>query len=247
MEVHSRLPEAARATAKSFDSSGVPPDSEAVNWNAVTIHVIDFEGHRSYGVVEYGVASIRAGQLIATTTRLCAPLDRIREEDVRVHGIRDADAAGNPLFSADYGAFVDLRRGGVFAAHNKVVEHSLLKHTWAYPPFVPDYRGNGGETAEWGPWIDTLRLYQRLYPDLPGHALGTLVDTFALRVELEQLALLHCPPDRRKAHCALYDALASALLLTRLLKEPSVADLSLARLLDWSGETLAEAPGLFAE
>ncbi|MCC5839303.1 MAG: 3'-5' exonuclease [Opitutales bacterium] len=218
-----------------------------MNWTAATIHVIDFEGHRSYGVVEYGVASICLGRVTGTATRLCAPLDRIREEDVRVHGIRETDAAGNPPFSADYETFVELRRGGVFAAHNKVVEHALLKHTWAYPPFVPDYRGNGGETAEWGPWIDTLRLYQRLYPDLPGHALGGLIDAFGLRAELEELALLHCPPARRKAHCALYDALASALLLSRLQKEPPVADRSLAHLLELSGETLAEAPELFAD
>jgi hypothetical protein len=30
------------------------------------------------------------------------------------------------------------------------------------------------------------------------------------------LSTIHCPPSRRRAHCALYDALASSLLLLRL-------------------------------
>ena len=68
----------------------------------------------------------------------------------------------------------------------------------------------------WGPWIDTRRIYEMIYKSLETYRLSSLIDTFVLRERLVELSQLHCPPLRRKAHCALYDALASALLLMHL-------------------------------
>lgn len=218
-----------------------------MRWSEATIHVIDFEGHPGYGVIEYGVATVRGGTVAAAATRVCRPTGTIRESDSRVHGLFGHDTAGHAHFSEDYGQFVDWRRTGVFAAHNKSVEHGLLKHTWAYPPFVPDWWSPGQESANWGPWIDTLRLYQTLYPGLESHSLGALVERFALGASLAATAREHCPPRRRQAHCALYDALASALLLNRLLTVPEAAEATLTALLRWSGETPPPEPGLFGD
>ncbi len=216
-----------------------------MRWSEATIHVIDFEGHPAYGVIEYGVATVRGGAVTEAATRVCRPTGPIRESDSRVHGLFGRDTAGHAYFADDYDRFVGWRRTGVLAAHNKAVEHGLLKQTWAYPPFVPDWRSPGRESAEWGPWIDTLRLYQTLYPALGSHSLGTLVDTFGLAADLAAAARAHCPPRRRQAHCALFDALASALLLNRLLAVPEAADAGLSTLLRWSGETPLPQPGLF--
>jgi DNA polymerase III epsilon subunit-like protein len=43
--------------------------------------------------------------------------------------------------------------------------------------------------------------------------LGYLIDAFNLSKSVDHLASKFCPQDRQKPHCALYDALASALLL----------------------------------
>jgi DNA polymerase III epsilon subunit-like protein len=51
-----------------------------------------------------------------------------------------------------------------------------------------------------------------------------LVDRFGLRQELQSVGDKHCPPDRCKPHCALFDALASALLLLRLEGESALAN-----------------------
>jgi hypothetical protein len=48
---------------------------------------------------------------------------------------------------------------------------------------------------------------------------------------LDELGTQYCPPGRRRYHAALYDALAGALLLRTLAKDPQVAQLTTMQLL----------------
>ena len=84
---------------------------------------------------------------------------------------------------------------------------------------------------EWGPWIDSARLYGQLYPEIGTGRLELLVSKCGLQGELDALAVQHCPAERRQYHAALYDALAGALLLVSLAREPRLADLSVMQLL----------------
>ena len=52
-----------------------------------------------------------------------------------------------------------------------------------------------------------------------------------LQGELDGLAEDVCPPQRRKYHAALYDALAGAVLLGSLTREPAVAGMTVMQLL----------------
>ena len=52
-----------------------------------------------------------------------------------------------------------------------------------------------------------------------------------LQAELDALAAGYCPPERRRYHAALYDALAGALLLAALARDPQIAGLSTMQLL----------------
>ena len=197
--------------------------------------MMDFEGSTTSGVVEYGVALLRDGKILSTETALCAPTGEISSWDREIHGIRDSDLSDSELFSGNYRQFVDYRKTGVLAAHNRHAENSFLKSTWAIPPKVPDWRKGVGMAQEWGPWIDTLAIYKGLYPSLESYALVELVKKFMLQDDLDKLAEKHCPSNRRKAHCALYDALASSLLLVRLATEESLSSyLSLVWLLQFS-------------
>ena len=58
--------------------------------------------------------------------------------------------------------------------------------------------------------------------------LSSLVSALRLTPRLDALAAEHCPPNRRRYHCALYDALAAALVLRALcgLEGRSAAPLS---------------------
>lgn len=197
----------------------------------VPIHVLDFEGNRDCGIVEYGVATLEGGVVTAAHTRICRARSEIRVEDVRIHGITFKDTQAREPFEDERALFFSLRKAGLLAAHSAGVERGLLKAVWPFPSYSPDFIRPGSEVADWGPWVDTCVLYQNLYPDLPEHKLGSLVEAFGLGDELAELAETHCPGGRRKAHCALYDALAAALLLLRLDREPAFAQMTLPWLL----------------
>jgi DNA polymerase-3 subunit epsilon len=79
--------------------------------------------------------------------------------------------------------------------------------------------------------VDSARLYSQLYPRLESGKLEVLVTACGLHGELEQHAAAYCPPDRRHYHAALYDALAGALLLASLARDPPVAAQTMMQLL----------------
>lgn len=76
---------------------------------------------------------------------------------------------------------------------------------------------------QFGPWIDTLRIARKAWPDCSSYALEDLIAVLGLQQRVDEFCR-----DRR-AHDALYDAVASAMLLSHLLEHP-----------DWKSITLAE-------
>ncbi len=73
------------------------------------------------------------------------------------------------------------------------------------------------------PWIDTLKMARKVWPGCSSYALGDLVRILGLTKEVDAV----CPD--REVHDALYDAVASAMLLEHLLEQPG-----------WRGVTVAE-------
>jgi DNA polymerase-3 subunit epsilon len=191
------------------------------------IHVIDFEGSRQSGVVEYGYVTLQHGEIIDAQTRICASVGTITDRDRGQHGISETRAAGEALFEAEWPLFAGLRASGPFCAHNAAVEDGFLRAVWSCPRTSPNFSELGETTASWGPWLDTLYIYRRIYPQLKNHKLQDLVTLFALQSELDAQAATLCPAERRHYHCALYDAIASALLLRRLADESTLKEASL--------------------
>lgn len=74
-----------------------------------------------------------------------------------------------------------------------------------------------------GIWIDTLRIARKVWPGCSSYALEELIITLGLKSVVDQF----CPC--REAHDALYDAVASAVLLQHLLEQPG-----------WNGTTVQE-------
>jgi len=209
-----------------------------MSWSATTIHVLDFEGSRRSGIVEYGVATLTRGEITAVHTRICAPAGPVPVAESALHGIADADLAGAAPFSAERDFFAQLRQSGPLAAHHAPVEKGLLRRTWPVPPASPDFTAANPAFAprltDWGPWLDTRRIYERLYPALPNYQLMDLIQSFALNERLSAAAANYCPANRRRPHCALFDALAAAFLLARLAEEPTLAAAPLAWLFEQS-------------
>jgi DNA polymerase-3 subunit epsilon len=200
-------------------------------WIEQQIFFVDFEGSRSSGVLEYGMVAVLRGEIVETKTRLCRAIGSVRAEDTAVHGLSSEMLASQRLFADEWELFAGLRERGPLAAHYAGVENALLKSVWPYPRSSPDFARPGERVIEWGPWIDTARLYAQFYPGLDSGALESLVRACGLQPELDSVAARFCPGDRCRYHSALYDALAGALLLTRLAQDPQLASLTTMQLL----------------
>ena len=204
-----------------------------------TIHIIDFEGSTQTGVLEWGIVSIQGENLLEAKTRLCGTKCSIDAIDSEHHGITSELVAGCPNFEQDFDLFAQLRKSGPLCAHNASVEDRFLKSTWSYTRQSPNFL-NSNENhllTSWGPWLDTLSIYRRLYPDLECYQLNNLIRLFDLKEPLNQLAQAHCPKERIRYHCALYDALASTLLLQRLFLLEELKGLSLFQLFTLSASS----------
>ncbi len=202
-----------------------------MSWVDQPIFFVDFEGSRASGILEYGVVALERGRVVETHTRLCRATGRVRAEDSAVHGLHEETVAGQPPFADEWEFFATLRERGPLAAHYAGVENALLKSVWPYPRNSPDFARPGERVIDWGPWVDTARLYAQFYPQLDSGKLERLVAACGLQPGLDALAAQHCPPDRRRYHAALYDALAGAVLLTRLAQDPQLAQLTTMQLL----------------
>ena len=203
------------------------------------IHVIDFEGSRQSGVVEYGYVTLENGEIVDSQTRICAPVGTITDLDRGQHGISEKRASEHALFEVEWSLFARLRQTGAFCAHNASVEDGFLSDVWSCPRISPDFSKPGQVTASWAPWLDTLHIYRRVYPQLENHKLEALIEIFDLQATLDALAITICPTERCRYHCALYDALASTLLLRRLASEPTLKHASLRWLFIQSAASVA--------
>ena len=192
------------------------------------IHVIDFEGNLQCGIIEYGVVTLNDGEIEHTHTGFCRPDAPIQARDILVHGLRNEMLESFPSFAEHQGLFYSLRQSGVLAAHHAPVENMLLNRYWTVVPVAESLQELPASGGSWGPWIDSRLIAQRCC-QAEDYSLGSLVQAFGLEPDLRTLATEHCPEDRRKPHCALYDALASALLLLHFRKSFNLDEQALIR------------------
>lgn len=182
-------------------------------WTELPIHFVDFEGNRECGIIEYGVATLLNREIIETQTRLCMAYAEVRPIETHLHGIKYAETQKKKPFSEEWEYFNKIRKTGPLAAHHASTENNLLKMVWPYPAYSPDFLNIDQEIAEWGPWLDTCAIALNLYPQLVSHKLKDLIEYFDLGLRLDELTSQFCPSNRCHYHCALYDAIASAVLL----------------------------------
>ncbi|MFT4271232.1 MAG: exodeoxyribonuclease X [Pantoea sp.] len=165
------------------------------------IRVIDtettsFEG----GICELASIDIVDGQLCNPMSDFVKPPEPITVGAMAVHHITDAMVADAPPI-ADV---IDRYLGAdVYVAHNAAFDR----------PKLPQITG---------PWICTLKLARKLYPELESHSNQYLRYHFMLDVDV---------PEGLHAHRALYDCYVTAALLIRLNRE---VQLTIAQMRDIS-------------
>lgn len=161
--------------------------------------------------VQVGIASWRPGADVAEPFVSYLHSGRpVTWSARKVHGIRDEDLAAAPRLHTLWPTLKRHLGGAVVVAHGKGTEKRFLR---AFP-------GHG-----FGPWIDTLLLARAAWPEAGSHALSELCRQAGLEGAVRALV-----PDR-KWHDALFDAVASLVLLRNLVETLGLSARPLALLL----------------
>jgi DNA polymerase III epsilon subunit-like protein len=176
------------------------------------LYVVDFEGSLHYGVVEYGVVRLAATGITEVFTGMCRPDRAVSPKDVLLHGLREDRLREFPGFDTHRDLFYGFRCRGLLAAHHAPVEQGLLNRYWHTLQSTSADGHPYPVLGSWGPWVDS-RHVSRHYHQFDSHSLMSVIEALGLEGRLVELGEAHCPEDRRRPHCALYDALASALIL----------------------------------
>jgi len=186
------------------------PAGEVV-WAALDFESAGTAPGRSDEPVQVGLAVWRGG---APDKLFCSYVHsavRITRAARAVHGIADADVAAAPPLAALWPEFKSRLTGAVVVAHGAGTEKRFLR---AFP------------LHGFGPWLDTLTLSRAMLPDLPDHALSTVLGALGLDDEVREA----CP--QGTWHDALFDAVACLVLLRRMLAWPELSGLRVGQLLN---------------
>lgn len=212
------------------------------SWYGDSLVVVDFEGSFRGSVVEAGIVMMNGKGEVSAWSGLFSPLAPVTWEETQTHGLKNRDLEGKPHFHGCFDAFREFRQGGILAAHHASVENRFIGDAWPMPGWVPDLIHPGQQISSWGPWLDSRLLAERVFPGMPDYRLQTLIRNLGIQEVLDQWASRMCPPQRRNYHCALYDALASWLLLLVMAKKADWKAWPLDRLLRLQ-QTPVEAAG----
>ena len=152
------------------------------------ILTLDFEGSINNGIREIGA-------ILSNDTQI------INFHDFDIEDEIDCKNMLQSIISSD----VDF-----IISHNIQTEKNLLK---MYLPFPPK-KNRFGE-FEWGPWLDTRKVYSFLYPNIKNYELTNLTELF-IKNESVLLTEKYCKARKAKQHHALFDAICAFLLYKRV-------------------------------
>lgn len=127
----------------------------------------------------------------------------------KVHGITDEDVVGAPRLLELWPTVKRYLGQSVVVAHGKGTEKRFLR---AFP-------GHG-----FGPWVDTLLLARSAWPELKDHSLSAICDSRGLSDRIAGMI------EDKTWHDALFDTVASLVVLEDIVQEFGLSDLPLSHL-----------------
>ncbi|MCR5373639.1 MAG: hypothetical protein K6E41_09275 [Solobacterium sp.] len=140
-------------------------------------------------IIEIAAVKIKRGLVIDEFSSLVNIDKKISAEISALTGITNDMLADQPRLNELIPALADFIGSADIAAHNAAFDRGFLTRSW------PDQRQ----------WIDTLTLAQIVYPCEPSHSLAWLTQAFGI--------------ENPNAHRAMSDALATAELLGKMIKD----------------------------
>lgn len=186
--------------------------------NDIPIYAIDFEGSKTLGIVEFGIVGILDGEIFESHSAICSPKKQISKTDAKFFDISNELANRYAPFESHCDLFSSLRSNGIFAAHNFATEDSLIRSHIPSPGRVKNHF-TSCDTLTWSPWLDSRIFAKFLNPSLESEKLSDVIASLNLNDELQTYAQKICKKNRAKWHRALFDALASALIIKSALSK----------------------------
>ncbi len=133
----------------------------------------------------------------------------------KVHGIDERDLEGAPRFMDLWPKIQRELSGKIMIAHGAATERRFLR-------IFPMHR--------LGPWLDSLQLARAAFPGLASYSLGDLCANLGLVERVQEL----CPDSRW--HEALFDAVASLVLVQEILSTSGLLQRPASALDPWLGK-----------
>ena len=133
----------------------------------------------------------------------------------QVHGITTEQLKGAPKLMLLWPQLKRRLANKVVVAHGHGTEKRFLR---AFP--------NHG----FKPWLDTLHLSRAAYPNLESYSLGNLCRELELTKKIDQISQTALPESSITWHDALYDSIASIVLLRHIISTFSLEKSSLNQL-----------------
>ena len=103
----------------------------------------------------------------------------------------------------------------------RLTDHPLCAHNVATEK---KFTRAAAPMHQFGPWLDTLKIARKVWKGCPSYALENLIVMLDLKQRVDALC------SGREAHDALYDAVASAMLMEHLLEQPGWGDVTVGEL-----------------
>ncbi len=183
-----------------------------VAWAAVDFESAGTAPGRTDEPVQVGIAVWRGGEappgdFFRSHVRSGVRITRAARA---VHGITDEDVAAAPVMASLWPEVKSRLAGAAVVAHGAGTEKRFLR---AFP------------LHGFGPWIDTLPIARALLPNLPDHALGTVVGAMGLEDEVRGLCA------GLSWHDALFDAVACLVFLRRMVHQLDLGGMRVGQLL----------------
>ena len=190
---------------------GVAAEHDAAgNWVEYPIALIDTEttgrDPTKDRIIEIGVVLGVRGEVVGRFSKLIDPGFPIPAESTAVHGIKDADVAGQPKFAEIAAELLEFLGTAIPAAYNASFDRGFvlaeLERAGVRPDAPPPTMRRDVD------WVDPLTFARELYKDEQSRALGDMARRLGIQLT--------------NAHRATDDAEAALKILYTFAKDPRV-------------------------
>lgn len=123
-------------------------------------------------IIEIGIVRVEDGQVTQTYETLVNPQKHVPPEIEYLTGIKESDLVTAPTFDEVIGKISELLSDCLFVAHNARFDYAFTKN---------EFRRHRHKFR--AKTLCTVKLFRRLFPDLPHHNLDTVIEHFGIECE----------------------------------------------------------------